>query len=173
MLLMLDKITRQTHHLLIARKKTVAVAESCTGGMLSAALTSLPQASEYFLLGAITYSNRSKELILDVPAGIIAKHGAVSCVCARLMAENIRKKMRADFGISVTGIAGPSGATPGKSTGTVYIGVAARNKNICRKFIFSGNRPSIRKKAVYKALHLLCAHLSPSNLPRRLKKSWA
>ena len=157
---MLNKITRQIHNQLLSRKKTISVAESCTGGQLSSLLTSLPGSSGYFLFGAVTYSNQSKKLILDIPVKLIDKYGAVSRQVAILMAKNIRKKTQADFGLSITGIAGPTGATPAKSIGTVYICLAKKDKNICRKFNFSGNRVIIRKKSTQSALRLLCAHLS-------------
>lgn len=146
---------------MLKKKKTVAVAESCTGGELCAALSCLPQASRYFLLGAVTYSNRSKNLILKIPEKIITKYGAVSEETARRMAKNIRQIILADIGLSITGIAGPKGARPDKPKGTVYLGLAAKNKELGLKFNFSGNRQAIRKQAVREALCLLCAHLSP------------
>jgi nicotinamide-nucleotide amidase len=155
------EIIRQVHNLLLKNKKTVAVAESCTGGELSSLLTRLPDASKYFLLGAITYSNQSKTLILNISRKIITQYGAVSEKTALLMAKNIRRRIRADFGISITGIAGPGGASQTKPKGTVYIGLAGKNIVTCRKFIFSGSRQVIRKKACREALRLLCAHLSP------------
>ena len=170
-------IVQQTHNRLAKHKKTIAVAESCTGGLLSSLLTSLPGSSAYFILGAVTYSNQSKKMILGITVKIITRYGAVSGPVARLMAQNIRKKTSADFGLSITGIASPvrSGAvrretsneygpqriTPAKSVGTVYICVSEKNKNNCRKFHFPGNRNAIRKQAAYGALRLLCAHLSP------------
>ncbi|MFH0917963.1 MAG: CinA family protein [Candidatus Omnitrophota bacterium] len=158
---MFKQITRQIHHQLTNQKKTISVAESCTGGLLCSLLTSLAGSSNYFILGVVTYSNKSKERILGIPEKTIAKYGAVSAQVARLMAQNIRKKTSTDWGLSITGIAGPSGATPDKSVGTVYICLSGKNKNICRKFNFSGNRENIRKKSTQNALHLLCAHLSP------------
>ncbi|MHB8154786.1 MAG: CinA family protein [Candidatus Omnitrophota bacterium] len=152
---MLKKITQQIHNWLINQAKTISVAESCTGGELCSLLTSLPGSSSYFILGVVTYSNKSKELILNIPAKKIARHGAVSRQIAILMAQNIRKKTDADFGLSITGIAGPAGATAAKPIGTVYICLSGKNKNICRKFNFSGNRESIRKKSVQEALRLL------------------
>lgn len=168
---MLKKITQQIHNQLNNRAKTIAVAESCTGGLLSSLLTSLPGSSVYFLLGVVTYSNKSKEMILNIPAKIIARYGAVSRQVAILMAKNIRIKTRADFGISITGIAspvrsgalrrgtsngvGPAGATTTKSVGTVYICLSGKNKNICRKFHFPGCRENIRKKSTQEALRLL------------------
>ena len=152
---MLKKLTQTIHNQLIRQTKTISVAESCTGGELCGLLTSLPGSSGYFLLGIVTYSNKSKEIILNIPAKTIAKFKAVSRQIAILMAQNIRKKTQADFGISITGIAGPTGATKAKPIGTVYICLSKKNKNICRKFNFSGNRKNIRKKSIQEALHLL------------------
>ena len=158
---MLKQLTQKIHTRLINRGKTVSTAESCSGGLLASFLTDLPGSSSYFILGVVTYSNKSKEIILGIPAKTISRYGAVSAPIARLMALNIRKKSRANFGLGITGIAGPSGATPAKSVGTVYICLSAKNKNTCRKFNFTGNRQSIREKACQAALRLLCAHLSP------------
>jgi PncC family amidohydrolase len=158
---MLKKITRQVHNRLTRQAKTISVAESCTGGQLCSLLTSLPGSSVYFRLGVVTYSNKSKEKFLGIPAKIISKYGAVSQPVARLMAKNIREKTHTDLGLSITGIAGPAGTTPSKTVGTVYICLSQKNKNICRKFHFPGNRQSIRKKSTQSALRLLCAHLSP------------
>lgn len=157
---MLNKILKRIHEELLNNAKTVSVAESCTGGLLSNLLTGIPGSSNYFLLGIVAYSNSSKEKILNVPKKIIAKYGAVSHIVAELMAENIRKKAKSDFGLSITGIAGPTGTTVLKPIGTVFISLSSKDKVICRKFHFRGMRQSIRKKAAYQALRLLCAHLS-------------
>lgn len=154
-----DKILKQLHKKLLKNEKTVAVAESCTGGQLSNLLTSLPGASDYFLLGVVTYSNRSKEIALNIPAKTIARYGAVSRQVAILMARNIRKKTLADFGLSITGIAGPTGATPAKSVGTVFIALASKNKTLCRLFLLTGKREDIRKKSAGEALRLLYAQI--------------
>lgn len=152
---MMEHIVNQTHKALLKKKRTVAAAESCTGGLLSAYLTRLPGSSQYFILGVVAYSNKAKSDILKISPSIIAKNGAVSKGVASLMAENIRKISRTDFGIGITGIAGPSGQTPAKPVGTVFIAVDAKNKKICGKFRFSGGRNTIRMKAVLKALELL------------------
>ena len=157
---MFKKLAQQIHNRLAKQKKTISVAESCTGGLLCSLLTSLPGSSDYFLLGVVAYSNKSKERILNISVKIITRYGAVSRQVAILMAQNIRKKTRADFGLSITGIAGPAGATPDAPVGTVYICLSAKNKNLCRKFNFSGSRGNIRKKSTQEALRLLCAHLS-------------
>ncbi|MFA5200685.1 MAG: nicotinamide-nucleotide amidohydrolase family protein [Candidatus Omnitrophota bacterium] len=156
---MFRKKLREIHNKLLTGKKTVSVAESCTGGLVSSLLTSESGSSGYFLLGVVAYSNKSKEKILGIPAKIIKKYGAVSCHVAKLMAENIRKKAGSDFGVSITGIAGPGGALKNKPVGTVFIGLSKKNKNICKEFLFCGNRQNIRNKSAREALHLLCAHL--------------
>ncbi|MDP2831184.1 MAG: CinA family protein, partial [Candidatus Omnitrophota bacterium] len=125
-----NKILKQIHKKLLRKEKTVAVAESCSGGELSSLLTSLPGSSGYFLLGVVTYSNKSKETILNIPVKIIARYGAVSRQVAILMAQNIRKKTLADFGLSITGIAGPTGATTTKPIGMVFIALAKKNKTL-------------------------------------------
>ena len=100
----------QVHKTLLKTRKTIAVAESCTGGLASSLLTSLSKSSKYFILGTVTYSNRAKTRILGIPTSLINKKGAVSCEVALKMAENIRKIAKTDFGLSITGIAGPTGA---------------------------------------------------------------
>jgi PncC family amidohydrolase len=154
-----NRILKQIHKKLLSNGKTVAVAESCTGGLLSELLTSLSGSSNYFLLGIVTYSNKSKEITLCIPTKIITKYGAVSRQVAILMAQNIRKKTKADFGLSITGIAGPNGATPTKPIGTVFMAFANKNKTLCRLFLFSGKREDIRKKSADQALRLLNAHI--------------
>src|SRR5581483_8834593 len=102
----------------------VAVAESCTGGGLAAAITERPGVSSFFLGGIVSYANEVKVALLGVPESVLETEGAVSEATARAMATGVRARMRADVGIGITGIAGPSGATPTKPVGLVYIGVA-------------------------------------------------
>ncbi len=156
---MQNKMLIKIHNKLLKQKYTIAIAESCTGGLLSAELTKNPGASVYFLLGVVAYSNKSKEGILKIPPKLISKYGAVSRQVAISMAENIRKKSKADLGISITGIAGPGGATTNKPVGTVFICLSTKNINTCQKLSLHGNRRSIQKKAIQKVLHLLCEHL--------------
>jgi nicotinamide-nucleotide amidase len=151
----MEHIVRQIHKLLIKKGKTLALAESCTGGLLSALLTELSGSSQYFLLGIVAYSNQGKQDILKIPSGLINRKGAVSQEVAVRLARNARKAAHSDFGIGITGIAGPSGATPQKPVGTVFIAVEGKEKRVCKKFLFSGNRTQIRKKASLKALNLL------------------
>ena len=157
---MFEKIIKQIHNKLLGQKKTISLAESCTGGLLSNLLTSIPGSSGYFLSGIVAYSNRSKQIFLGIPAKTIARYGAVSRNVAILMAQNIRKKTNADFGLSTTGIAGPTGATKNKPIGTVFICLSKKSRNICLEFSFRGSRLDIRKESAQSALRLLCAHLS-------------
>jgi len=156
-IVMREYIVNQIHGILIKNKKTVAVAESCTGGLLSNLLTQISGSSQYFILGVVAYSNKAKVNILRIPAHLIAKKGAVSKGIAQKMAQSIRKLAQTDFGIGITGIAGPTGATPKKPIGTVFIAINSRNKNICKRYHFKGNRFAIRKKAALKSLELLRA----------------
>jgi PncC family amidohydrolase len=151
----MEHIVNEIHLLLIKHKKTVAVAESCTGGLTSKLLTDIPGSSQYFILGIVAYSNQVKRTILKVPYHIITKYGAVSLATATAMAKSIRKNAKADFGIGITGIAGPKGATPQKPIGTVFIVIDSKNKKICKRFIFKGNRNTVRKQVALKSLELL------------------
>jgi nicotinamide-nucleotide amidase len=145
----------QIHKRLIKNRKTVAVAESCTAGLLSTLLTQPSGSSQYFTLGVVTYSNKAKEIILKVPHSVIVKNGAVSKIVATTMAQSIRKIAKTDFGLSITGIAGPAGGTPNKPVGTVFIALDSKNKKVCKKFHFTGSRTTIRKNSALKALELL------------------
>lgn len=151
----MEHIINQIHKTLIKKRKTVAVAESCTGGLLSDLLTRLSGSSKYFILGIVAYSNKTKENILKIPARLIAKKGAVSRQVAKIMAQAVRKLAKTDFGIGITGIAGPSGATPKKPVGRVFIAIDSKDKKTCRRFLFKGKRNTIREKAALKSLELL------------------
>ncbi|TBR16098.1 CinA family protein [bacterium] len=148
-------INQKIHNILTSRRKTLAIAESCTGGLASSLLTKIPGSSKYFILGAITYSNKAKEKILKIPHKILSAKGAVSEETATLMAKNIRKIAGTDFGVGITGIAGPGGGTTDKPVGTVFIAISSKNKTTCQKFAFSGNRNKIQLNAALKALELL------------------
>ena len=143
--------------LLLKRKKLkIAIAESCTGGMLSSAITSVSGASKVFSMGFVTYSNQSKISILKVPKKIIQKHGAVSVQCCLSMINNLSKISKSKVCVSITGIAGPNGGTKLKPVGLVYIGVKNGNKVIVSKNHFKNNgRTSIQKASFKKAQNLL------------------
>lgn len=151
----MQDIVKQTHKLLIRKKMTIAVAESCTGGLLSSMLTRYSGSSAYFLAGTVVYSNKAKRDLLKIPAKSIDSHGAVSRQVAIAMAANVRKLAKADLGIGITGIAGPTGGTAEKPKGTVYISGASKHKIICKKHLFHGSRSAIRTRAAYTALIIL------------------
>jgi nicotinamide-nucleotide amidase len=141
--------------MLIDKKKTVAVAESCTGGMLGAAFTDNPGSSEYFFGGIIAYSNDVKISQVNVKPETIDNFGAVSEETAVELAVNIRKIFNTDFGIGVTGIAGPTGGSPEKPVGTVWIALADKTSVKARKFVFGNDRAVNREIAVGRALTML------------------
>ena len=141
-----------------ARQQTLATAESCTGGLVGAALTDLPGSSAWYVGGIVAYSNDLKIRWLGVPADLLDAHGAVSLETARAMAEGARAAARADFAVSLTGIAGPDGGTPGKPVGLVFMAVAAPRGTATFKHHFAGTRAEIRQAATEAALrHLLDA----------------
>lgn len=137
---------------LVMRQKTVAVAESCTGGLLSERLTRVPGSSNYFLGGMVCYSNELKTALAGVPADLIAEHGAVSLAVAQAMAEGVRKRTGASLGIGITGVAGPGGGTPEKPVGLVFIALADENGTQIREFRFPGDRERVRHWASQMAL---------------------
>jgi nicotinamide-nucleotide amidase len=137
------------------RGATVAVAESLTGGMLAERLTSVSGSSRYFLGGAVVYSNELKTQLAGVPAKLIAQHGAVSKEVATALAEGIRAKTKATFGIGITGIAGPTGGTPEKPVGLVFIGISDGKKQDVFERHLPGDRERIRLWASLTALDLL------------------
>lgn len=139
--------------------QTLAVAESCTGGLLAQRITSVPGSSEYFKLGVVAYSNDAKKTLLKISPQVLRKFGAVSEQVAIAMAQRVRRLVDADWGIAVTGIAGPGGATTAKPLGLVYMAVAGPDGVICRRHFFKGTRHNIRKKAVEIALDLLIRDL--------------
>ncbi len=138
-----------------ARHATLAVAESCTGGLIGAALTEVPGSSAYFVGGAVTYANAEKTRALGVPEELIARHGAVSEATARAMAEGARLRIGTSFAVSVTGIAGPGGGSPRKPVGTVFVAVAGPKRTQVQRFRFAGGRADVRAASVAQALELL------------------
>ena len=137
---------------LIEKKLKISVSESCTGGMLAANLINYPGISEVFEEGCVTYSNEAKMRRLGVKEETLEKHGAVSFETACEMAEGIAKSAGTDIGMSTTGIAGPGGGSDEKPVGLVYIGMHISGRTEAEKFIFEGDRLSVRTQAVEKAL---------------------
>jgi len=149
--------------LLKTKKLKVAVAESCTGGMLGEMITRIPGSSEYFQGGVISYSAKVKEDLLKVPPEVIKKYGEVSEEVARLMAEGVRINCHSDIGISITGIAGPGGATEKKKVGLVYMALADGKKTVAQKHQLFGDRQLIRLRASRRALNMLRMYLMENN----------
>jgi nicotinamide-nucleotide amidase len=141
--------------LLIERKVTLAVAESCTGGLLAARLTSVPGASAFLERGYVTYSNRSKVELLGVDPGLLASAGAVSAETAAAMAAGARRAARADIGVGITGIAGPDGGTADKPVGLVFIATEGPAGDRVRRIHFTGVRERVRFQASQAALEML------------------
>jgi len=137
------------------RGQKLVTAESCTGGMISAALTAVPGSSSVYRGGAVVYSNELKQLLLGVPRELIDTHGAVSAECAGAMVDGAASRLGGDCAIAVTGIAGPDGGSAEKPVGLVYIGVRAGERRIVEKFLFRGNRDTVRERAAGSAMFLL------------------
>ena len=145
---------------LIKKKLTISTAESCTGGLLSSAITSVAGSSKVFKLGLVTYSNQSKIQILKVLKNIIIKYGAVSEQVCLAMVINLNKISKTSISISITGIAGPSGGTKKKPVGLVFVGIKNRNKISVKKYLFKNKgRAFIQKAAVNKSLRLILSAL--------------
>jgi nicotinamide-nucleotide amidase len=141
--------------LLVQRNQTVAVAESCTGGLLANRITNIPGASTVFLAGYVCYANQAKIEMLDVDLELIEKYGAVSEQVACALAEHVRACARSDYALATTGVAGPSGGSPEKPVGTVYIALAASGTTIAKRFFFPTDRETFKQIATQAALELL------------------
>lgn len=144
-----------TGKLLTEHKQTVVTAESCTGGYIAHLITSVPGSSAYYLGSTVTYANEAKENMLGIPMELISRHGAVSEEVARLMAENVRKKLGADYAIATTGIAGPGGGSAEKPVGTVWIAVASKDGVEAKVFQFGDHRERTIMRSAQTALMML------------------
>jgi PncC family amidohydrolase len=145
--------------LLLARNRTIATAESCTGGLVAARITSVAGSSAYFLGGIVSYSNDAKHRLLGIPNLMLERYGAVSADTALAMARGVRRSLRTDICVSTTGIAGPGGATPTKPVGLVYVALAAEGVERCRRFIWPGDRLANITASAEAALSLVRAYL--------------
>lgn len=152
-----DTLASAAGELLVAAGQTLATAESCTGGLIAKLITDVPGASRYFRGGAVTYANEAKQELTGVSAELLARYGAVSEPVARAMADGARRCFQADFALSVTGVAGPTGGTPEKPVGLVYIGLAGPGGVQVREQRMGGDAPRhlIRARAAWSALNLL------------------
>ena len=142
-------------HKLIAKRKTLALAESCTGGLLASRLTDVPGSSKCLKFCLVAYTNETKTKFLRVPASTIKKFGAVSEPTAIAMANGAQKQLKSNIGLSITGIAGPTGGTKRKPVGLVYIAINHNNETFCSKYFFKGGRGMIKQHTVKQALALL------------------
>ncbi len=140
---------------LAARRETLATAESCTGGLVGELLTAVPGSSSYYLGGAITYCNAIKQQRLGVPVDMLEAHGAVSEPVAAAMAEGVRERLGSDWGIGITGIAGPTGGSEAKPVGLVYIALAGRDGTKVSRNVFPGDRAMVRRRSALTALNML------------------
>ena len=141
---------------LIKNKLKISIAESCTGGLLSSAITSVNESSKVFNLGLVAYSNQSKTKALRIPKNIIKKYGSVSEQVCLAMVKNVSKISKTNMSVSITGIAGPSGGTKKKPVGLVYIGIRKYNRTSVKKYLFTNKgRSYIQKAAVNKTIGLI------------------
>ena len=153
------KLEQKVAQALIAQKKTLALAESCSGGLFSHRLTNIPGSSHFLKWGCIAYSNETKIKLLRVPFSTLQKYGAVSAQVAVAMATNIRNILKTDLGVGITGIAGPTGATSKKPIGLTYIAIKTARESLCVQCHFKGKRTSIKSQAVRQTFRLLLEFL--------------
>jgi PncC family amidohydrolase len=151
----MEEIAKAVVHLLTRQKKTLALAESCTGGFIANEITNVPGASKIFLGGIVSYSNEVKQKFLGVRFKTLEQHGAVSEAVAREMAKGARKRFSADFAIAVTGIAGPGGGTKNKPVGTVFIALAGPFGILVERKLNHFGRKQFKKLTAQQALGLL------------------
>ncbi|MDD3631657.1 MAG: competence/damage-inducible protein A [Atribacterota bacterium] len=154
-----ESLEEVTGNLLRRKKLSLAVAESCTGGMLGETLTIVPGSSDYFKGGIISYDGEIKEKLLGVPHTLLTRFGEVSEPVAKAMAEGVRKNCNSDVGLSITGIAGPTGGSQEKPVGLVYIGLADAGQTLVQKHYFHNGRQAIRLRSVRRALNMLRLHI--------------
>jgi PncC family amidohydrolase len=147
-----NPLEQEVAGLLLALKITIAIAESCTGGLICHRLTNISGSSEYLEAGVVSYSNRSKMALLGVPEEIIRAHGAVSEACVRAMALGVKRLADTDMGLSVSGIAGPTGGTADKPVGTVHMALAWKGDVTCWRYLFNGSRREIKEQTSEEAL---------------------
>lgn len=155
---MKSETEKKAAHLLTKNEKTIATAESCTGGFLAHRLTNIPGSTSYFEQGLVTYSSQAKIKLLGVDKKIIKEKGAVSKKTAQQMSEKIRKKANTDIGLATTGILGPGG-DEGESIGKVYVGLSYPENTEVKKYNFSGNRWEVKEQATEEALRWLISYL--------------
>ncbi len=158
----LRQLSKQMGAILTENSLTISTAESCTGGLLAHVLTGVSGSSNYFMGGIVAYSNQIKEHFLGVQQDTLVQHGAVSSQTAQEMAAGIRKKFGTDIGLSTTGIAGPTGGTPAKPVGLVWIGISFQGKTTTIRCQFDGDREQVKNSSVQNILQVLLNDLAGS-----------
>ena len=160
----LAQLTARLQLLCLERGFTVATAESCTGGLVAKLITDVPGASGYFRGGVVAYANETKELLLGVPAELLAAFGAVSAQAARAMAQGASARTGAALAVAVTGVSGPGGGTAAKPVGLTYVAVAHAGGVEVRRYVWTGDRSSNREATARAALELLleCVTAAPA-----------
>jgi len=155
-----EQLAAAVGEVLRARRWKLALAESCTGGLVGHLVTNVAGSSGYFVGGVIAYSNEAKEQLLGVPRDTLARHGAVSEPAAREMAHGARRLLGADVALSVTGIAGPGGGSPDKPVGLVYVALDVADRQECRRFVWGGDREQNKAHSARAALEMLRDYLT-------------
>jgi PncC family amidohydrolase len=158
-----DSLVETLGQLLTARRLTLALAESCTGGLLGHLITEVPGSSAYFLGGVVAYDYEAKERLIAVPHDKIVRYGVVSEPVALAMAQGACTALGADIGLAVTGIAGPGGATPTKPVGLTYVALVTHDAQWCRRYVWTGDRSSNKRLSARAALELLKEYLDTAS----------
>ena len=154
-----DALAARVGRALLARAARLAVAESCTGGLVGSRITGVPGSSRYLLGGVVAYHNSAKTALLRVPARMLRRHGAVSAPVAAAMARGALRIFNAEIAVAVTGVAGPGGGSAGKPVGLVHVAVVGFGRTRCRRALFEGDRQRVRLHAADLALIMLLEHL--------------
>jgi len=158
----LHDLARRTGAACRERSVRLTTVESCTGGLVAHLITEIAGSSDYFIGGLVTYSNDLKVDLVDVPAEVLAAHGAVSAQVARAMADGARRRLGADVAVAVTGVAGPDGGTPAKPVGLTYVAVADADGDDVQRFVWDAHRSGNKRMSAAAALELVIARLSAS-----------
>jgi len=164
-----EPLEKVVGRLLTEQKQTIALAESCTGGLVAHRLTNVPGSSSYFIGGVVSYANEAKERMLGVSHRMLQEHGAVSEETAREMARRVRRRLQTDVALAVTGIAGPSGGTPEKPVGLTYIALAAKDLERCERYLWQGDRSANKEQSAEAALGMLREYLEARQAPGATK----
>jgi PncC family amidohydrolase len=165
-----EPLEKVVGRLLTEQKRTIALAESCTGGLVAHRLTNVPGSSAYLIGGAVSYANEAKERMLGVSHQTLQEHGAVSEETAREMARRVRRLLQTDIAMAVTGIAGPSGGTPEKPVGLTYIALTAKDLERCEKYLWQGDRWANKEQSAEAALEMLRGYLEARKAPGAKKE---